>query len=786
MILDRIPAGQPPLDGVRVVEYSRALPARAAGALLADLGAQVVQVPADGGAISADDPARVWSDRRKWLRAVGAAPADQATEVRRLLPAADVLIVDLPPGRLEDAGLDAVTVRAGAPAVVHVWMPPYGIAGRASYLDADPLLLSAVSGYADNYPAVADRPVAPVVPTFMYLHGAMGATAATAGLIGRERAGTGNSVRVTGLDAMGAVLGPLMIKRDSDDAFPSVGRGAAGAPYFRLYQGADEQWFYLAALSPSIFTRALDAIGRIDIMVRDDVLGEFANFLVPAVRAEVGADLEATFATRPAGEWLDVFRSADVPAAPVWSRQQWLAAGIGLAGSTSAHDAPSLGLGPVTVPAPPLDFPLTPMLAGTSQDRELPAWARGGHPVSAAQAGPLTNAPTNAPTNALTKAATKASPLPLNGVRVVDLSSYFAGPFAGALLADFGAEVIKVEPADGDPYRMYAASFTMVNQGKQMVALDLADPAARSAFLQLLAGADALLDNSQPQSLERLALSASVVAAASPDLVRCSLSAFGQGNEWSTAPGFDPVLQSMTGLAIAQGGPGSPSPSSAPTVDTATGALAALGLLAALLARARLGAGQHVRTSLASGAVFIQSAELTSYQGRPPAAAGTVDYLGQGPWRRLYAASDGWIAIAAATQAQRAGLLAAIGHREWSALDDAKLAIALEKELALDACRLWLDRLHVAGVPSVQVLAHQTGIADQFLSVNGFSHLVEVPEMGTFRIVRSLSTWEGGSPRRGLLPSLGRETVRLLRAAGVDQPLVDDLLARQAAISPGR
>src|ERR1700722_16188783 len=112
--------------------------------------------------------------------------------------------------------------------IVHLWLPPYGTEGRASYLDADPLLLSAVSGYADSHPAAANRPGAPVVPTFSYLHGAMGAAAAIAGLVGRDRTGKGNSVRVSGLDALGGVLGSLMISRDDTDPFPAAGRGIKG------------------------------------------------------------------------------------------------------------------------------------------------------------------------------------------------------------------------------------------------------------------------------------------------------------------------------------------------------------------------------------------------------------------------------------------------------------------------------------------------------------------------------------------------------------------------------
>jgi crotonobetainyl-CoA:carnitine CoA-transferase CaiB-like acyl-CoA transferase len=762
---------RPPLDDVRVVEYSHGLAARTAGALLADLGAKVVQVPVGGDAVRPGDPARVWSDRRKWLRGVGSSPAERLAEVRKLLLAADVFISDLPPGRLERIGLDAVSVREDAPAVVHLWMPPYGTQGRSSYLEADPLLLAAVSGYADNHPASADRPVAPVVPTFAYLHGAIGSAAATAGLVGRERSGAGNSVRVSGLDAMGAVLGTLMIKIDAEDTFVSAGRSIKGAPYFRLYQGADGRWFYLAALSPAIFIRALDAIGRLDVMVRDDVLGEFANLVQPGVREEVNAQLEETFASRPTGEWLRILQSADVPVAPVWSRQQWLEAAIGLAGRQCRYDHPVLGS--LTVPGPPLDFPLTPMLAGGSSV-----------PEEAGRAWPdWSVAPAEVATPA--KVLLETAPLPLAGVRVVDLSSFYAGPFSTALLADFGADVVKVEPVDGDPYRVFAVSHAMVNQRKQVAALDLADPAARAAFLQLLASADAMLDNFQPKSLDRLGLGESVLAGSSPRLVRCSVSAFGEGNEWSAAPGFDPVLQAMTGLAVAQGGPASPVPSSAPAVDTATGALAALGILAALFARSRRGVVQHVRTSLASGAVFVQSGEMTSYEGRPSAPSGALDFLGPEPTRRLYAASDGWLALSAATEAQRAALLEAVGHPEWSAFDDARLALVLEKEFAAGICRRWLDRLFQAGVPSVRVLGHETGVAGRYLSLNGFSHLLEVPEMGTFRVVHSFSHWEGGNPRPGRFPPPGREAADLLIEAGVDSTLVDDLLARRVGGSPG-
>jgi crotonobetainyl-CoA:carnitine CoA-transferase CaiB-like acyl-CoA transferase len=758
----------PPLNDVRVLEYSHGLAGRVAGGLLADLGADVVQLPADGAAADRADAARVWADRRKVVRGIGATDRERVTELGRLLDGADVFLSDLPPGALERRGLDAVTVRERHPAIVHGWLPPYGRVGRWSYLKADPLLLAAVGGYAGHHPAARDRPVAPVVPTYLYLHGAMGAAALVAGLVGRELSGAGHAVRVSGLDAMGAVLGTLMMRGLGTEELSAAGRGIKGPPYFRLYRGRDQAWFYLAALSPAIFVRALDAVGRLDLLVREDVAGEFANLLIPEVRERVNAELETVFAARSAQEWLDILRAAGVPAAPVWTREEWLRAQVADAASRMRFEHPRFGA--LTVPAPPVSLSRTPMLsAGAPPPGLSPGWESPAAPRPEPGAGP------------------RAAPaLPLSGIRVVDLCSFLAGPFAAALLADFGADVVKVEPTDGDPYRVFAVSHAVVNQDKRVAALDLGDPDAHAAFLTLLGGADVLIDNLMPGSLARLGLGPDTLTRASPRLIRCSVSAFGADSDWSGTPGFDPVLQSMTGLAVAQGGVDSPVPSSAPVVDTATGTLGALGTLAALLARRRCGTAQHVRTSLAAGAVFVQSGEMTSYQGCPQPQAGGPDFPGPSPTRRCYATADGWLAVAATASDERAALFGVLGHPEWRVLGEAEITAGVERELAAMPSRHWLDEFASAGVPAASVLSRERGIADPYLTANGFSHVLEVPGLGSFQVVRSYSAWEGVSRRPGSNPVVGRDTVAVLSEAGVSTGLIGELIARKAAsAAPG-
>ncbi len=765
------------LEGITVLEMSHGLAARVAGALLADLGAEVVLFPAGG--LSADslfdEPGIIWADRRKVIKGAGRVGRDRLVELRGLrglgglrglVDGADIVLSDLRPGELERLGLDAVTVGEQNPAAVHVWMPPFGTRGRWSALESDPLLLAAVCGYADHYPATRDRPVAPVVPTFLYLHGAIGAAAAVAGLVGRERSGSGSAARVSGLDAMGAVLGTLMMQQQEPKVPRSVGRGIPGAPNYRMYQGRDGAWFYLAALTPGIFVRALEAVGRLDLLARDDVAGEFSNIFVPEVMAGLNEEMEKTIAAEPAVYWLDLFRAANVPAAPVWSREQWLEAQV--VPAAARHEFDHATHGTIRTPAPPIFLPDTPMLEGGASPTELSgAWLA--RDVTG-DAGDFAERPS----------------FPLTGLKVVDMCSMVAGPFVSSLLADFGADVVKVEPVDGDPYAVFAVSHAVVNQAKRMAAIDLKDPDGRAAFLKVVAGADLLVDNFKPESLERLGLTSDDLAATNPGLVRCSVSAFGNGNAWSDTPGFDPVLQSITGLAVAQGGVDSPVQSSAPVVDASTGSLGALGALAALLVRCRSGRAQHVRTSLAAAAVFVQSGEMTAYEGSPRTFPGVEDCLGYSPTQRFYQTGDGWIAVSASGEEARAALFDAVGHPEWSDLAEGEsfqITEALEEAFSHKPSRYWIDELAAVGVPVGAALRRAIGIEDAYLTANGFSRILTVPKMGPYRIARSYSEWNGGRVAPGLCPTTGRDTVETLNDAGIENRVIEELLRRRVIVT---
>ena len=752
-----------PFTGVRVLELTTGIAGRTAGMLLADLGADVARALLRPGGLP-PTPGDVCWDRDKELVDLGDR-LGAATELHRLASAADVVLSDARPGRLERLGLDSGSLLQRDASLVHVWLPPMGPRGRWSGLPHDSLLLAAVGGFAAHHPAVEDRPVAPVVPTISYLHGALGAAAAAAGLVGRRITGHGNAVTVSGLHALASVLGPLMVEALDADTVFSPGKSITGSPNYRMYRAADGRWLYLAALTPDFFFRALEVLDRMDVLIRPEVRGEFSNILIPAVGAVIGAELAARFAEQSCDHWLAEFARAGIPAAAVSTREEWMSSDIVAAnGGRVELDDPRLGT--VTLPGVPVSFSVSGgrvrHLPGPDHVHPRRSVWRDGHRSKERRAE-----------------LPEHGRLPLAGLRVVDLCTFLAGPAASAILADHGADVVKVEPTGGDPYRVFSVSYLCVNQRKRAVALDLRTPGGRDALLRLVARSDVLVDNLRPASMERLDLGNPSFLAVNPALIRASVSAYGNEGPWADLPGFDPVMQALSGLVTAQGGTADPVPTSAPLHDACTGAVGALGILGAVLVRDRVG-HQRVTTSLAAVSTYLQSAELTTFDGRSPNQTGGVDFPGPTATHRYYEARGGWLAVAA--DDRRLELLGVLGHPDWESLEDAELASRICAELAERDVELVVAELAAADVPAARVLDRHRELHDPFLVENRFSHVLHEPSLGRVRVVRSFAEWRGidpAAPPDG--SAIGAQTIEVLRESGVSLSESEGLVASGAA-----
>jgi crotonobetainyl-CoA:carnitine CoA-transferase CaiB-like acyl-CoA transferase len=762
-----------PYRDLRVLDASTGVAAAMAAMLLADYGADVVKIEPTRSEPASGDPGWLCWDRNKVLTSFDPAGRHGRRELRRLLAATDVAVFDGVPGQLEADGWDGATLTAAQPNLVHAWLPPYGMSGRWSQLPGDPLLLAAAAGVCDYQVALSDVPVAPVVPILSYAQGALGASAIAAALLERRRSGRGQAVMVTGLHAVAAMHSSVMCRAPGQ--IVQQRKGGLGIPNYRVYRCRDDQWLYLGTLIQPFFLTALEVLGLLEVMVLPGIDGDFTKVMNPACNAEVGARLEQRFAERDRADWLHALDAAGVPNAPVGSRAEWFdSETVAVNGLRVGLDHKTLGR--VDLPGLPVSFSVTPGAIRhlPDEDQRFPSgdlWnderVGNGRPSGSATADD----------------GGHGFPRVLEGLRVVDASSFIAGTFGPALLSDYGADVIKVEPPDGDPYRIFALGFIALNQGKRGVRLDLKDPRDRQAYLELVAQADVVFDNLRPAAAGRLGIASADLQAINPRLVHCTVSAFGTKGVWAPRRGFDPLVQALSGLLRAQGGDDAPIISTMPVHDIGAGTVAAFGALAALYARERTDRGQVVQTSLASVSVMLQSGELVTYRGRPPAPSGGRDFAGPRAGHRLYQCQNGWICVAASTPEQMVGLLRALdlvesaqGGTEVELLGaegTGTLATAIAGVLAPLPTEEALDYLAAEGVPAARVLARAETLDDEWLEANQVFHEVDDPVFGRCKIARSYAEWSrSGTSAPGpdaSAPMIGQHTAEVLAEAGIER-----------------
>ena len=386
----------------------------------------------------------------------------------------------------------------------------------------------------------------------------------------------------------------------------------------------------------------------------------------------------------------------------------------------------------------------------------------------------------------------------LTGLRVLELTQVMAGPFCGQVLADMGADVVKVEPPDGGDQSRHSLGFTMtgddtaafmaVNRNKRSVALDLKDDAQRDVFLQLVRTADVLIENYRPGVADRLGVGWEALEAVNPRLIYASVSGFGQTGPYAMRPGFDLIAQGLAGIMSVTGEPGGePVKCGVPVSDLSAGLFCAVGVLSAVVARERTGRGQRIDTSLFEGALALsiwESAELWA-TGRTPEPLGSAHRL-TAPYQALRT-RDGHITVGANNQRLWERLCAAIGRDELVsdprfATNEARmehrpaLAAELEAALADRSTAEWVGALLEAGVPAGPIHDYREVFEDPHTLAREMMVELEHPVEGTVRalgIPVKLSATPGRVRRPA--PLLGEHTEEVLREAGVDDAALQAL-----------
>ena len=741
-------------EGVRILDVSQGLAGPFATMLLADFGAEVIKVePPTGDRIRAAPGYLTWN-RGKARTVLDIETASGLAALRALIAGADVVVFDHAPGRLEASSLDAAALIADHPRLIHVWVPPFGVSGPWSGLPEHHAMLTGLTGTAFRQGGYGDQPIWHVMPMVHHGQGAMAAAAIGAALIDRRRTGSGQSVIVSGAHGNAEIAGPLGLL---DAPGLMQGHPLGGSPSYRLYQCQDGEWLFLGTLFPHFFDKAVIALGL------NLLPGEMLQGL------EIGAVLERVFRSKPRAAWLEILAANDVPVAPVLDRADWLVSGpMADNGMRLRFEHPRLG--EVVMPGAPVKLAATPArvrgLMREADRAELTAFAT--------------------PKPARPPAGGDARP-PLAGIKVLDLGTVIAGAYASSILANFGADVIKIESSDGDPFRPFGAGFVNFNRGKRGLGLNLKEPEGRSLFLDLARQADVVIDNYRLGVRARLGIDYAALKAVNPRIISCSINAYGSTGAEAHLPGFDPLLQARSGMMQAQGGEGQePVFHSVAINDVATSAMAGFGVIAALHARDHTGLGQNIETCLAAQSALWQSGALTTWPGAPSSPTGDRDCIGFSALDRFYRCADGWITLGLTNEAQGAALERVLGAEGWTRRYPLPLAQDRHGALADEIAGLaasWprgdlLAHLAAAGVPAAPVHNGDEARGEDWLWDSGFYELRAHPDWGDLVVSRAFAEFSrGGSGFTRLDPGLGEHGAEVLLDYGIAPERIRGLAA---------
>ncbi|APZ98239.1 hypothetical protein BWQ93_06925 [Sphingopyxis sp. QXT-31] len=647
------------LGDLRIVEIGQGMAVQVAGLMLSELGAEVLKVERPGG-----DPARGTAPFANWNRGKKSVVLDLDTPeglatLNQRLAGADALLHQFTPSRAKALGLDDATLAAHHPHLVVT-----AITGSpANHPDVersdDELLVAARVGAMYENDGHRAGPIA-----YRYRQGSWSAAhLAAAGLLARLvmrlQTGQGGAAHTSIFQGFLATL-PLVWARNSEGPMPDPVTYPLGPRPIaqQLFQCAGGDW--LQIMDP---TRQFDYATMPTMW---DVMAE------TEVDLETETGQAAAFKLRPLENWLADLRAADIAAEPAFPM-----------GEVLRHDDAVANRYVIEVDDPDLGQtrqPNTPFHsdADLPQGRPAPRLGEGGDTAWPAKAAPASG---TAPAEVL------------EGVRVLDLGMFLAGPMGPSMMGDMGANVIKVEALTGDRIRFMHRYYQAAARSKRSLALDLTRPEAQPILGRLLKWAELVHHNMRFKGAAKLGLSEEGIRQYNPDIAFNYSSAYGQRGARGNWPGYDSIFNAIAGWEFENAGEGNRPVFNRPgTMDVATAQSCLVELMASLYAKRTTGRGYTTQTSLLGMAAFTQGERLIDADGKLTETYHlTSDQTGFSPYHRIFECIDGWVAVAALKSGQQAAMREAMGSDEDGFADAAKGNKADELTAALEAAGVPCD-----------------------------------------------------------------------------------------------
>jgi crotonobetainyl-CoA:carnitine CoA-transferase CaiB-like acyl-CoA transferase len=652
----------PALEGVRVIDFGQYMAGPMAAMLLGDQGADVIRIDPPGGPRWSTAANATWNRNKRSIVLDLKKEADNQI-ARKLIGTADVVIENFRPGVMDRLGLGAAAMTAANPRLVYCSLPGFGADDPRAHVRAWEGVLGAATGAYRPNPAAAgdhkDQPVYTVIPYASAAGAFLCAVTVAMALNARERSGAGQRVEIPLFDATFYLIGArgLLVngKPSGEHHFPWNRQVLCKDGRWLMYDGSNKK--AEAFLKHTGLDKWRDAG-----LSETDLLQKFDEVML----------------ARPAKEWEDLISEIGSEGVICHTSAEWLQHPQARESQIIAdYDDPELGRfrgpgigtrlsrtpGSVRRPRPRTDQHRDEILA------ELAAFT------------PRTGASAPAGREALRAA--------LEGVKVVDLCIVLAGPTCGRTMAEFGADVIKID----SPHVPKVLRHNDTNRGKRSVLIDLKKKEGLELFWKIVDNADVVLQNFREGVAEKLGVGYEQVRARRPDIVYGSVNTYGHLGAYSGRPGHEPLGQAVAGM---QARLGSKRPTTGPfsANDYGTGLMACYGVALALLHRRRTGEGQFVDSALTYAATMLQSALLQDYPGKQWNEPHGQEAVGSGPLNRLYQARDGWLFLAA-----RPGELShCVELADLSDRGETELEQALATRLRERPVAFWVEALTKAGI----------------------------------------------------------------------------------------
>ncbi len=773
------------LDGIRVVDFGQYIAGPLAAVMLADQGADVIHVDPPGGP-RWNSPAEAFYNRGKRRIVLDLKQPDDVLTAQRLVQRADVVVENFRPGVMDRLGLGAAAMTRNDPRLIYCALPGFAADDPRAHMAA---WEGVVSAAADIYHPLREifgpatdgsstrsvaRPSFTPIPLASNFAGFHAATSIVMALIARHRTGRGQIIEVPLFDALFELFGVQGISVNG--VYPTQSSSPYGGG---RYECGDGRWVQFSTSNPQFwlwFAHGADLADWSD----DGLLDIDRLETEPELRRELRGRLTELFRTRPALEWERIANQAGSPMSMIRSSAEWIQAEHARSwGAVVQLDDPLLG--PTWMPGAHVHLTDSP---GAARPRTLPDADRAGILAELA----------SAPEPHAAQENVQNLTLPLEEVSILDLTQVVAGPCAGRILVEYGADVIKISnprardvPAEFSTSGMAAdpgnQQHEHLNRGKHTLRLDLQSEDGLRVFWKLVDQADVVLQNFPLGTAERYGIGFDQVRARKPEIVYFSLSAFGYTGPWGAFRGYEGNAQAVTGLMERFGGDGPPLSQPFLLDDYGTGIRGAFAVGLGVFHKLRTGRGQHIQTALVETASYHQAAFLQEYAGKHWDEPRGQDVLGFGALQRLYRASDGWLFLGASTQIL-ADVCKAVGLDNVTTTDNDALERALEEALAKQPVAYWVERLPQVGAGVQGLVNVRQLMLDPWARAHGLSVTQTIEGVGEV-------TMPGPAPRMSGTPLRvgrpvrppGADAAMLLERIGMADAL-DALVASGAVRLP--